>query len=313
MLFCPECGADRRAVAPIAPCPACGALIGEAHGSVDTGARDTGTPAPLAAPRPRPEHEHGGRGESVRTASERDLPGQPAHIPIVPQVGNIVVGAMLAILATWLLLSWIPSKKPWTTAELAEIASRVVTQLEFSKLDEWRLKPEMYRPAYAAALALLALGLTMASRGATWRDRKEVTCRRGHGRVIGKKAVFGVECPSGRHLAEVNGVAIMGALLMVLVTAIGVAIVVQHDGGAQPPTPAVSRPEGTPARSAATPARTAPSAPARTATSAPTPATPRSASRPVIDQTFTLDEGEYMTFKLPAGRFRATPTRPGST
>lgn len=34
MLFCPQCGTDRRHVAPVAPCPGCGAVLAEAQAQV---------------------------------------------------------------------------------------------------------------------------------------------------------------------------------------------------------------------------------------------------------------------------------------
>ncbi len=110
MIFCPHCGADRRTVAPIAACPACGV-------KVDVDRLATG--AQVLAPPPRP----------ATTTAEVDLPED--DIPV--RASNrrpLVAGAMVAVAMVALLVFVLSRGSEHSSAGTAAAGATTATPAE---------------------------------------------------------------------------------------------------------------------------------------------------------------------------------------
>jgi len=79
MLFCSSCGADRRAVAPIAPCPACGAAGYAAGGAADAPQKGDDTQSGATA---RPANNDGEGRKKKRSALDISPPVAIAAIVV---------------------------------------------------------------------------------------------------------------------------------------------------------------------------------------------------------------------------------------
>lgn len=99
-------------------------------------------PAPSASPAARadlvtaqPALSHVAVAPPGAEASASPIPGTPALIPVTPRPAAIISGVIFLTFGAWLALSFLPSHKPWTPAELAYRALHGDVRI----LDEWRL------------------------------------------------------------------------------------------------------------------------------------------------------------------------------
>jgi hypothetical protein len=199
MLFCPQCGADRRHLAPILPCSSCGNVPADAVPSrlgADPGAgRSHGqqTPFPVLIPVPPP-------------ATERASPQSTAglHIPIAPNPRLIVSGVLLLVLGVWLLAAFLPEHKPFTEGELASVLLR--GHLEGSA--DWRLKSGPYVALNVLAIVSLIGGVVQLVQGLFYRERVLTRCRTCGEEVAARRATWGLRCPLKPHYARIDGVRI---------------------------------------------------------------------------------------------------------
>lgn len=147
MIFCPHCGTDRRTVAPIAPCPACGGA-----GVAESGPAPLGPPAtPTTAPPARVEAE------------------RPP--PVTPSASKIAWGIVLAVLSAWLVFSWIPSKRPLSAAEALAYIAEGAAHGDVSRASEWRFNRKVYPWAYVVAILIGVAGIKQVVDGATYRPK----------------------------------------------------------------------------------------------------------------------------------------------
>jgi hypothetical protein len=106
-------------------------------------------------------------------------------------LGFVVLG-----LASYLAFVVLPTRRPITDSERAELS-------QHAGVDEnaWRFAAPVYSAALAAVGALGFVGLAVVLRGATYRPRVQVTCRRCKMRVLAEPSGFGFRCLAGHSAA----------------------------------------------------------------------------------------------------------------
>jgi len=136
----------------------------------------------------------------------------------------MALGLLLAGLGAWLLLSFLPSRKPLTEPERVRISHQ-------AGVDEgaWRFPPVLYQAAQGAAALYVSLGFLVAVRGLFFRRRVEVNCRRCQRAVVAERRALALRCESGRHSAGINWGALLLQLAVLTVTLalIGLVIMAQ--------------------------------------------------------------------------------------
>src|SRR5690349_10934284 len=122
MLFCPQCGFDRRMIPPIAACPRCNAVGVPRTGSDASPDVYPAPPAPSVYPPPPPP---------LPSSSAPHAPvGAPAMIRVSPQAGTIALGLAVIGAAIWALVSWIPSHRPMGAGEVVRYVAEGATHGE---------------------------------------------------------------------------------------------------------------------------------------------------------------------------------------
>jgi len=138
-----------------------------------------------SAPYAPPPHAYGPPQPAYRRPpiSGRFPAAGPVRIPITPSPARIAIGVVLAAVALWLALWFLPSYGE-------RISQEVRTGIGIA--------------AGGLGLAAFALILT----GALYRAQAEVRCRLCARPVIAWKGAFGLHCPLGPHHARINWFAI---------------------------------------------------------------------------------------------------------
>jgi hypothetical protein len=119
----------------------------------------------------------------------------PVHIPITPSPARIAIGVVLAAVALWLALWFLPTYRA-------------------------RLSDEVRSALGVAAGGLGLAAFTLLLTGLLYRAQAEVRCRVCARPVVAWKVAFGHHCPLGPHHARINW------FLVVLTTAFWAALVV---------------------------------------------------------------------------------------
>lgn len=101
----------------------------------------------------------------------------------VPSPPRIALGLLIAAIGVWLLVSFIPSRRPIDAAEKARVSQQAGVDA-----GAWRFTPSLHVVALGGAALYLALGLLVALRGAFFR-RGDPRARR---TAIALGAAFGV-------------------------------------------------------------------------------------------------------------------------
>jgi hypothetical protein len=138
-------------------------------------------PSPYA-PQPPPPHAYGPPQHPAYRRppiSGRFPVAGPVRIPITPSPSRIAIGVVLASIALWLALWFLPEYRD-------RISQEVRTGIGIA--------------AGGIGLAAFALILT----GALYRAQAEVRCRVCARPVIAWKGAFGLHCPLGPHHARIN-------------------------------------------------------------------------------------------------------------
>lgn len=158
MQFCPKCGVNRADVAALARCPRCGGPGANALAELATGA---GVPAPPSVSIPPMMYPPLGPSWYP----------PPPVAPIQPRPFKIAFGVARTLLAAWLMLSWLPSKRPMSEAEQVTYAAAQLARGNIDVVNEWRLKPKAYVYGYLIAAGLGIWGVAGIVRGATYRPK----------------------------------------------------------------------------------------------------------------------------------------------
>ncbi|HYU15953.1 MAG TPA: hypothetical protein VEL05_07780, partial [Candidatus Acidoferrum sp.] len=138
-----------------------------------------------------------------------------------PSPPRIAAGLLLAGLGAWLLLSFLPDKKPLTEPERVRISRQ-------AGVDEhaWRFPPPLYTAAQGGAALYVSLGFLIAVRGLFFRRRIEVACRRCQRTVIAERRALVLRCESGGHTVGTNWGAVWLQLAVLAVTLALIGLVV---------------------------------------------------------------------------------------
>ena len=160
---------------------------------------------------------------SARKWVERRQGGAAVSSKRAPSLPRIVLGILVAALGAWLVLSFLPDRKPLTTAERA----RVEKQAGIDS-DAWRFGQVGYMCARGAAGLYLTIGVLVALRGLVYRRRLETDCRRCGRRVLAERKGLSLLCDTGQHATGVNGSALalvlaFAAVSLALAALIGAA------------------------------------------------------------------------------------------
>lgn len=160
---------------------------------------------------------------SARKWAERRQGGVAASARRAPSLPRIVLGLLIAALGAWLVLSFLPDRKPLTTAERARVEKQ-------AGLDSnaWRFGSAGYMAARGGAALYVTIGILVALRGLFYRRRIETACRRCGRTVMAERSGLSLRCEGGAHAAGVNASALalviaFAALSLALVAVIAVA------------------------------------------------------------------------------------------
>ncbi len=140
---------------------------------------------------------------SARKWVERRQGGKAVSSRRAPSLPRIVLGILIAALGAWLVLSFLPDRKPLTAAERA----RVEKQAGIDS-DAWRFGQTGYMAARGGAALYLTIGILVALRGLFYRQRIETGCRRCGRAVLAERSGLSLRCDSGAHSAGVNASAV---------------------------------------------------------------------------------------------------------
>jgi hypothetical protein len=154
---------------------------------------------------------------SARKWAERRQGSQVVSAKRAPSLPRIVLGILIAALGAWLVLSFLPDRKPLTAAERA----RVEKQAGIDS-DAWRFSQVGYMAARGGAALYLTIGILVALRGLVYRRRIETACRRCGRTVLAERTGLSLRCDSGAHSAGVNASALA---LVIAFSVLSVALV----------------------------------------------------------------------------------------
>ena len=183
---------------------------------------DLEQPPPLAPGddelRPAPAVWKQAHPSARRWADKRKTAGGLGRAPSPPRMAS---GLLLAGLGAWLLLSFLPARKPLTEPERVRISHQ-------AGVDEnaWRFPPMLYQVAQGGAALYVSLGFLIAVRGLFFRRRVEIACRRCRRMVVAERRALALRCESGGHSAGVNWGALVLTLALLVLTLALIALVV---------------------------------------------------------------------------------------
>ena len=160
---------------------------------------------------------------SARKWVERRQGGGAVSARRAPSLPRVVLGILIAALGAWLVLSFLPDRKPLTTAERAKVEKQ-------AGLDSnaWRFGGGGYMAARGGAALYITIGILVALRGLFFRRRLETDCRRCGRRVTAERSGLSLRCEGGPHAAGVNASALslaiaFAALSLALLALIAIA------------------------------------------------------------------------------------------
>lgn len=157
---------------------------------------------------------------SARRWAERRQGGAAVSSKRAPSLPRIVLGILIAALGAWLVLSFLPDRKPLTAAERARVEKQAGIDAE-----AWRFRPTGYKAARGAAALYVTIGILVALRGLLYRRRLETHCRRCGRTVLAERSGLSLRCDSGPHAAGVNRSA-LALLLAFAALSLGLVVLV---------------------------------------------------------------------------------------
>lgn len=116
-----------------------------------------------------------------------------------PSPPRIALGLLVAALGVWLLVSFLPGRKPLTPTERDHISHQAGVDL-----NAWRFHRVSYQAARGIAGLYLTVGFLIALRGMFFRRRRDVTCRHCGTQVTAERSGLSLRCPNGHHTAGSN-------------------------------------------------------------------------------------------------------------
>jgi hypothetical protein len=155
----------------------------------------------------------------VAQSAPAPVPGAPVAIPIEPRSGQIVFGLVLAAVGIWMLVDWIPSHRPMTSAESLAYLADGARRFQ-DRTGHWMFNAKIYNFVYAFAGMLAIAGIEQVIAGSTYRAYKDVVCSTCKVRVLAKKAGGSLRCPNGEHVAQGSSALAWVLLGVIVLTAI---------------------------------------------------------------------------------------------
>ena len=140
---------------------------------------------------------------SARKWAERRRGGAVVTSKRAPSLPRVVLGILVAALGAWLVLSFLPDRKPLTAAERARVEKQAGIDA-----DAWRFGTTGYMAARGGAALYITIGSLIALRGLLYRRRLETPCRRCGRTVLAERSGLSLRCDSGQHAAGVNASAL---------------------------------------------------------------------------------------------------------
>ena len=137
-----------------------------------------------------------------------------------PSLPRIVLGLLIAALGAWLVLSFLPDRKPLNAAERAKVEKQAGIDS-----DAWRFDQTGYMAARGGAALYLTIGVLVALRGLFYRRRVEKSCRRCGRVVLAERSGLWLRCDSGSHAAGVNASALSLLIAFVILSLAVVALI----------------------------------------------------------------------------------------
>ena len=184
------------------------------HGSIPLPADEAPQPAPAVW---RQAHPSARRWVERRQRSHGGARGR------APSPPRIALGLFIAALGAWLIISYLPDRRPVTAAEQARLERQAGVDST-----AWRFSRPAYQVARGAAGLYLTVGFLVALRGLLFRRRVEVSCSRCGRPVVAERSGFTMRCEGGPHATGLNASAVAltaatGAITAMLLILIAVA------------------------------------------------------------------------------------------
>jgi hypothetical protein len=171
-------------------------------------------------PQPAPAVWKEAHSSARKWAEKRQGGGAVSSSRRAPSLPRIVLGLLIAALGAWLVLSFLPDRKPLTPAERA----RVEKQAGIDS-DAWRFDQTGYMAARGGAALYLTIGVLVALRGLFYRRRVDKSCRRCGRVVLAERSGLSLRCDSGSHSAGVNASA-LSLLIAFVILSLAVAALI---------------------------------------------------------------------------------------
>ena len=159
---------------------------------------------------------------SARKWAERRQGGAGVSSKRAPSLPRVVLGILIAGLGVWLVLSFLPDRKPLTAAERARVEKQAGIDA-----DAWRFGPSGYMAARGGAALYITIGVLVALRGLLYRRRIETPCRRCGRTVLAERSGLSLRCDTDQHAAGVNASALG---LVIAFAALSLALAVLFAG-----------------------------------------------------------------------------------
>ena len=157
---------------------------------------------------------------SARKWAEKRQGGRAVSSRRAPSLPRIVLGILIAALGAWLVLSFLPDRKPLTAAERAKVEKQAGIDS-----DAWRFDQTGYMAARGGAALYLTIGVLVALRGLFYRRRIETSCRRCGRVVLAERSGLSLRCDGGAHAAGINASA-LGLVLAFVILSLAVAALI---------------------------------------------------------------------------------------
>jgi hypothetical protein len=138
-----------------------------------------------------------------------------------PKPLRIMFGCVLIGIAAYLAFIAMPTRRPLSDNERAELATH-------AGVDEnaWRFAPPLYIGALSAVGVIGFVGIAVVVRGATYRPRVKIRCRRCRTRMFAEPDGFGFRCSAGHPAASATGKILLLVSFLLAGAALGALTVI---------------------------------------------------------------------------------------
>jgi hypothetical protein len=157
----------------------------------------------------RAAHPSARKWAAKREREDRHITGR------TPKPLRIMLGFVIVGIASYLAFVVLPTRQPLSQSERTELSTHAGVDA-----DAWRFGPQLYAGALGAVGMLGLVGVAVVMRGALYRRRVKVKCRKCKTHVLAEPHGFGFRCTAG-HIATSAPAKVM---LLILFLASGAAL-----------------------------------------------------------------------------------------